>query len=307
MKQKIKFIVFLAFWGVFAIAQAQPYVEIEIIPSMEKSGNIIVNITNLKQTNYNRLILLTLPMELTPCLPVPNGTSQKFNGCWYIDRDNNKSQLWIGNILQAGKTDLQMQMRLPNMMRKSDNVSHSYKLHIRTNYNDGLHKFLSLTHNDSTEIVFANKIVFKGNKEYPVLEAEPEIEWRKRDENERIYILPSQNQEANTFLIFGVPNVADTINFMLKVIPPLLCNLLFGVGLYKLPKAALKKVCVISGFFVVIIASISCCLLLSKDSEFDVKDVFKSIMLIVGYVCGVFIAFGVNKKEKNEKSKGIIK
>ena len=63
MKQKIELIVFFWLWGVVVMAHPKPYVEIEITPSMEKSGNIVVNITHLKQTDNNRLILLTQPME----------------------------------------------------------------------------------------------------------------------------------------------------------------------------------------------------------------------------------------------------
>lgn len=300
MRQKINLIIFFLLWGVFVIAQPKPYVEIEITPSLEKSGNIVVNIINLKHTNYDRLILLTLPMELTPCLPVSKGISQKFNGCWYIDQDNNKTQLWIGNILQAGRTSLQMQIILPDMMRNSDNVSHSYKLNICTNYSDGLHKFLSLTHNDSTEIVFVNKIVFKGNKEYPVLKTEPENEWRKKDENERIYIIPFQNQEANTYLIFGVPNVADTIKFIGLMIMSFIVCLLAGLGLYKYPKEAQKKVCATIGFIVVFILIITVSHLLFSHLEFDGRVVFENIVPIVGYIAGVVIAIGTNKKEGNE-------
>lgn len=289
------------FWRSFAMAQIGPYVEIEITPSIEKSGNIIVNITNLKQTNYNRLILLTLPMELTPCLPVPNGISQKFNGCWYIDQNNSKTQLWIGNILQAGKTDLKMQIILPNMMRNSDNVNHSYKLNICTNYSDGLHKFLSLTHNDSTEIVFANKIVFKGNRNYPVLKTEPDDDWKKRDENERVYIISSQHQEANTYLIFGVPNVADTIKFIGIMIISFMVCLFMGLGLYKYPKEAQQKVCIILGLMVVIALIIVIPSLLFKNLESDGKVLFESIVPILGYFAGIIVAIGKSKKDRKRE------
>ena len=296
MKQKIELIVFFWLWGVVVMAHPKPYVEIEITPSMEKSGNIVVNITHLKQTDYNRLILLTLPMELTPCLPVSNGNSQNINGCWYIDR-NNKTQLWIGNILQAGKTDLQMQIILPDMMRNSDNVNHSYKLNICTNYSDGLHKFLSLAQNDSTEIVFVNKIIFKGNKKYPVLETEPDNEWKKKDENERIYIIPFQNQEASTYLIFGVPNVENTIKFISLMIVSFIFCLFAGLGLYRYPKEAQKKVFTAIGAVVVVALFIVVFHLSFENLELDGKVVFERIVPILGYIVGVFIAYGTNKEK----------
>ena len=281
MKQKIELIVFFWLWGVVVMAHPKPYVEIEITPSMEKSGNIVVNITHLKQTDYNRLILLTLPMELTPCLPVSNGISQKFNGCWYIDR-NNKTQLWIGNILQAGKTDLQMQIILPDMMRNSDNVNHSYKLNICTNYSDGLHKFLSLAQNDSTEIVFVT---------------EPDNEWKKKDENERIYIIPFQNQEASTYLIFGVPNVENTIKFISLMIVSFIFCLFAGLGLYRYPKEAQKKVFTAIGAVVVVALFIVVFHLSFENLELDGKVVFERIVPILGYIVGVFIAYGTNKEK----------
>lgn len=296
MKQKIKLIILL-FWGVLAVARSQPYVEIEITPSVEKSGDVIVNITKLKQTDYNRLILLTLPMELTPCLPISNDVPQKFNGCWYIDRKNNKTQLCIGNILQAGYTELHMQITLPNMMRNSDNLSHSYKLNICTNYSDGLHRFLSLTHNDSTEIVFASKIIFKGNKKYPVLKVEPDNEWAKTDENERIYIIPPENQEANTYLIFGVPNVADIAKFIFTTACAFIVSMLSGLNVYKYPKETRKTVYAILGFIIILAITTVSFYLLFGNLESNGNIALEYIAPVLGYFIGIVIAVGTDKKK----------
>jgi hypothetical protein len=295
MKQKIKLIVLFVFLGVSAMAQPKPYVEIAITPSEEKSGSIVINISNLKSTDYNRLILLTLPMELTPSLPI-GVVSHKFNGCWYIDNEKNKTQLWLGNVLTAGKTDLQMQMELPNMMRSSDNVHHSYKLILCPNYLDGLHKFLSLTDKDSTEIVFANKIIFKGNQKYPVLSTEPANLWEKTDENVRKYTFSIQNSDVTTYLVFGVPNVVDTIKFLSAVFLSLIVSFFAGLGLYnKIQKSKQQIVLVIvSGLFVSGIIFIVL-FALFNNLEFDGKIAFESAAPIIGYIGGMLTGLGNNK------------
>lgn len=281
------------FLGIATFAQTKPYVEIKITPSAERSGNIDVDISNMKSKNYDRLVLLTLPMELAPSLPV--GVSHKFNGSWYIDNNQNKTQLWLGNILLSGQTTLKMQMELPNMMRHSDNINHSHKLLICTNHSEGLHKFLSLTDTDSTEIVSASKIIFIGNKKYPVLKTEPENLWTTTDENVREYTFSPQNETANTYLIFGVPNADDIIKFVCAASVAFIVSFFAGFGFSKkFQNKKQQKVILIISF--ILISSILIIILstLFNNLELDGKIAFESAAPIIGYIGGMLVGLGKN-------------
>ena len=129
------------------------------------------------------------------------------------------------------------------------------------------------------------------------MKTEPDNEWKKKDENERIYIIPFQNQEASTYLIFGVPNVENTIKFISLMIISFIFCLFAGLGLYRYPKEAQKKVFTAIGAIVVIALFIVVFHWSFENLELDGKVVFERIVPILGYIVGVFIAYGTNKEK----------
>jgi hypothetical protein len=221
MNLRILILLATIFWCSFTNANDA---HITIEPKNWEQGVITAEI-DVSPAEFDRLILVFLNLEMAPTLATES--KNKFSG-WYLT-DNEKhldyNQLWIGDILTAGKSKLTMKISLPAMMQKSNGSDGRsiYKLKLCTNPSNGLHEFLPSE--QKVEIIEISKITFLVNEGYDIIDFGEG--WKKKDDN-WLECKIQKNKSFDSFVKFGKQSLSSSINKLIQ----LLIAFIVGIGIY---------------------------------------------------------------------------